>query len=120
MSLVATMALGLLAAPTGVGSTSAAPSPDSRPDCASSVPYTAGEGGYDTYRIPAVLTTRAGTVLAFAEGRHDGAGDSGHIDVVLRRPTDGGCTWGPPLGVRQERRLGGRAKDEQAVDAPFH
>jgi sialidase-1 len=59
------------------------------------VPYTAGEGGYDTYRIPAVLTTRAGTVLAFVEGRHDGAGDSGHIDVVLRRSFDGGCTWGP-------------------------
>ncbi|MGW4730622.1 sialidase family protein [Streptomyces shenzhenensis] len=63
--------------------------------CASSVPYVAGRAGYDTYRIPAVVRTRAGTVLAFAEGRHDGAGDSGAIDVVLRRSTDGGCTWGP-------------------------
>lgn len=63
--------------------------------CTSSVPYTAGKGGYDTYRIPAVVTTRKGTLLAFAEGRHDGAGDSGDIDVVLRRSTDGGCTWGP-------------------------
>ncbi|WP_333779011.1 sialidase family protein [Streptomyces sp. IBSBF 3136] len=63
--------------------------------CVSSVPYTAGEGGYDTYRIPATVTTRRGTVLAFAEGRHDGAGDSGDIDVVLRRSTDGGCTWRP-------------------------
>jgi len=63
--------------------------------CVSSVPYTAGEGGYDTYRIPAAVVTGRGTVLAFAEGRHDGAGDSGDIDVVLRRSTDGGCTWGP-------------------------
>ncbi|MFJ8599716.1 exo-alpha-sialidase [Streptomyces shenzhenensis] len=63
--------------------------------CASSVPYVSGRAGYDTYRIPAVVRTRAGTVLAFAEGRHDGAGDSGAIDVVLRRSTDGGCTWGP-------------------------
>ena len=63
--------------------------------CTSSVPYVSGEGGYDTYRIPATVTTRRGTVLAFAEGRYDGAADSGHIDVVLRRSQDGGCTWGP-------------------------
>ncbi|MBC7272622.1 MAG: exo-alpha-sialidase [Streptomyces sp.] len=65
------------------------------PGCASSVPYTSGQGGYDTYRIPAAVTTRQGTVLAFAEGRRDGAGDTGDIDVVVRRSTDGGCTWDP-------------------------
>ena len=63
--------------------------------CTSSVPYVSGEGGYDTYRIPATVTTGRGTVLAFAEGRRGGAGDTGHIDVVLRRSSDGGCTWGP-------------------------
>ncbi|MFE1307731.1 exo-alpha-sialidase [Streptomyces sp. NPDC058755] len=63
--------------------------------CVSSVPYVGGRGGYDTYRIPATVVTRHGTVLAFAEGRHTGAADSGDIDVVLRRSTDGGCTWGP-------------------------
>ncbi|MBT2419979.1 exo-alpha-sialidase [Streptomyces sp. ISL-22] len=63
--------------------------------CTSSVPYVSGEGGYDTYRIPATITTPRGTVLAFAEGRHDGAGDTGDIDVVLRRSLDGGCRWGP-------------------------
>ncbi|MDW4906132.1 sialidase family protein [Streptomyces sp. ADMS] len=66
-----------------------------RSHCTSSVPYTAGQDGYDTYRIPATVTTLKGTLLAFAEGRLDGAGDSGNIDVVLRRSTDGGCTWGP-------------------------
>lgn len=63
--------------------------------CVSSVPYAAGQNGYDTYRIPATVTTRTGAVLAFAEGRRDGAGDTGNIDVVLRRSFDGGCTWGP-------------------------
>ncbi|MFI7399424.1 exo-alpha-sialidase [Streptomyces sp. NPDC049541] len=63
--------------------------------CTSSVPFVSGEGGYDTYRIPATVTTGRGTVLAFAEGRHNGAGDTGNIDVVLRRSADGGCTWGP-------------------------
>ncbi|WP_030901320.1 MULTISPECIES: sialidase family protein [unclassified Streptomyces] len=72
-----------------------APYASAAPGCASSVPYVSGEGGYDTYRIPAAVVTRRGTVLAFAEGRRGGAGDTGAIDVVLRRSTDGGCTWGP-------------------------
>ncbi|MGW2747912.1 sialidase family protein [Streptomyces sp. NPDC001450] len=67
--------------------------------CVSSVPYVGGRGGYDTYRIPATVVTRRGTVLAFAEGRHTGTADSGDIDVVLRRSTDGGCTWGPTAVV---------------------
>ncbi|MFJ6660776.1 exo-alpha-sialidase [Streptomyces sp. NPDC091377] len=71
--------------------------------CASSVPYVSGQGGYATYRIPATVTTRAGTVLAFAEGRHDGAGDTGNIDVVARRSGDGGCTWGPVTVVAAGR-----------------
>ncbi|MFJ7073178.1 exo-alpha-sialidase [Streptomyces sp. NPDC098781] len=74
---------------TAAGTASAAPG------CTSSVPYVSGEDGYDTYRIPATVTTARGTVLAFAEGRHDGAGDTGDIDVVARRSLDGGCTWGP-------------------------
>ncbi|MFF8727457.1 exo-alpha-sialidase [Streptomyces sp. NPDC015171] len=62
--------------------------------CGTSVPYVSGQGGYAVYRIPAVVKTRHGTVLAFAEGRRGGAADTGDIDVVLRRSTDGGCTWG--------------------------
>ncbi|AYN41452.1 exo-alpha-sialidase [Streptomyces dangxiongensis] len=71
--------------------------------CVSSVPYVSGQGGYAAYRIPAVVVTRQGTVLAFAEGRRDGVGDTGDIDVVLRRSTDGGCTWGPPAVVTAGR-----------------
>ncbi|MCW7943566.1 alpha-sialidase [Streptomyces hygroscopicus] len=80
----------------------AAPPADATPGCDSSVPYTAGRGGYAAYRIPATVITGAGTVLAFAEGRR-GAGDSGDIDVVLRRSADGGCTWGPPMVVTAGR-----------------
>ncbi|MET9894801.1 sialidase family protein [Streptomyces sp. NPDC006465] len=87
-------AAGVLAVLAATGGTASAAPPAGR-GCTSSVPYTAGQGGYDTYRIPATVTTRAGTLLAFAEGRHSGAGDTGNIDVVLRRSPDGGCTWGP-------------------------
>ncbi|MER5944147.1 sialidase family protein [Streptomyces sp. NPDC001928] len=83
----------LLTTPLTAAGTAGTASADT--GCTSSVPYRSGEGGYDTYRIPATITTPRGTVLAFAEGRHDGAGDTGDIDVVLRRSLDGGCTWGP-------------------------
>ncbi|MET7999788.1 sialidase family protein [Nonomuraea glycinis] len=71
-----------------------------------SVPYRAGTDGYHTFRIPAVVVTRAGTVLAFAEGRHGSAGDSGHIDLVLKSSTDGGGTWGELRVVAAEPRQG--------------
>lgn len=48
-----------------------------------------------TFRIPAVVVTKAGTLLAFAEARRDGGGDTGAIDTVVRRSTDGGQTFGP-------------------------
>jgi sialidase-1 len=93
-TLAFTAAAGLLATLAVTGGTASA-EPLAPAGCTSSVPYTAGREGYDVYRIPAVVTTRAGTLLAFAEGRHGGAGDTGNIDVVLRRSSDGGCTWGP-------------------------
>ena len=55
--------------------------------------FTAGEDGYHTYRIPAIAVTKAGTVLAFAEGRKRGTSDTGDIDLVLKRSKDGGKTF---------------------------
>ncbi|MET8676391.1 sialidase family protein [Streptomyces sp. NPDC004647] len=60
-----------------------------------SVPFRAGAGGYASFRIPAVVRAGDGTVLAFAEGRVGSQDDFGDIDVVLKRSTDGGRTWGP-------------------------
>lgn len=53
-----------------------------------------GMNGYSTFRIPAIIQTKSGTLLAFAEARRDGAGDAGNIDLVVRRSTDGGRSWG--------------------------
>ena len=53
--------------------------------------FVKGVGGYNIYRIPALLTTQAGILLAFCEGRE--AGDSSDIDLLLRRSEDGGETW---------------------------
>ena len=57
--------------------------------------FVSGTGSYHTYRIPALLTTEKGTLLAFCEGRQGGRGDSGNIDLLLRRSTNGGRTWSP-------------------------
>ncbi|MGW7487766.1 exo-alpha-sialidase [Streptomyces sp. NPDC054786] len=53
------------------------------------------EQGYSCFRIPAVVKSVRGTLLAFAEGRRHDCGDAGDIDLVLKRSTDGGRTWGP-------------------------
>lgn len=68
---------------------------DQRARCEGSVPFTAGTEGYSAFRIPAIVVTRSGTLLAFAEGRLASLSDAGNIDLVLKRSTDGGCTWGP-------------------------
>jgi sialidase-1 len=58
--------------------------------------FVSGDGGYHTYRIPALLTTDAGTLLAFAEGRASRR-DHARNDIVMRCSTDGGRTWSPLL-----------------------
>ncbi|MEV2254298.1 sialidase family protein [Streptomyces sp. NPDC050147] len=51
--------------------------------------------GYACYRIPAVVKTVKGTLLAFAEGRVNDCSDAGDIDIVVKRSHDGGRTWSP-------------------------
>ncbi|GHI01576.1 sialidase family protein [Neobacillus kokaensis] len=57
--------------------------------------FISGEDGYHSYRIPSLLVTEKGTVLAFCEARKNGSGDAGEIDIVLRRSHDNGETWEP-------------------------
>ena len=64
--------------------------------------FVAGDGGYHTYRIPALITSKKGTLLAFCEGRKTGRSDHGDLDMLLRRSTDGGQTWRPVQLVYEE------------------
>ena len=56
--------------------------------------YEAGDFGYHECRIPALLTTANGTILAFNEARKFTGSDSDQIDLFLRRSFDGGRSFG--------------------------
>lgn len=57
------------------------------------VVFSSGEDGYKSYRIPAIIQLPKGDLLAFCEGRVDGAGDFGNIQIVMKRSHDNGKTW---------------------------
>ncbi|MHA1733343.1 MAG: sialidase family protein [Promethearchaeota archaeon] len=65
--------------------------------------FVAGSEGYPVFRIPAVTRTMDGTILAFAEGRAS-IMDAAENDIVLKRSTDGGRTWGPLQVVASDGR----------------
>ena len=49
------------------------------------------EDGYPAIRIPSIVCTNPGTLLAFAEGRQ--SGDHSKNDIILKRSEDDGQTW---------------------------
>ena len=60
--------------------------------------FPAGDGTPPYFRIPALLVSRTGTVLAFCEKRINPVphnGDHAENDILLRRSADGGRTWDP-------------------------
>lgn len=69
--------------------------PGEQPEVDTSVLYAAHTDGYACFRIPSVVRTTAGTILAFAEGRIDSCNDDASINIVVRRSTDDGLTFGP-------------------------
>lgn len=64
--------------------------------------FLAGRDGYHTYRIPALIVSKRGTLLAFAEGRKNDRKDHGDIDLLLKRSEDGGRTWSEQAVVYEE------------------
>ena len=52
--------------------------------------------GYTSCRIPGLVVTPRGTLLAYCEARRNKGGDWDPIDVLLRRSADAGQTWSAP------------------------
>ena len=64
--------------------------------------FVSGTHGYHTFRIPALIVTKKGTVLAFCEGRKSSRSDHGNIDLLMRRSTTNGLSWGKIRMLHEE------------------
>jgi len=84
-----------------------------------------GLNGVTRYRIPGVVVTPRGTILAYCEARKNNRSDWGEIEIHLRRSTDQGKTWQPSQHIAHlaERIEGNPRKKsggehEQTVNNP--
>lgn len=84
-----------------------------------------GLNGIARYRIPGIVVTAKGTVLAYCEARKNNSSDWGEIEVHLRRSTDGGKSWQPSQHIAHKadriegnprKKTGG--EHEQTVNNP--
>ena len=57
-----------------------------------------GKAGYSMYHIPGIAVTAKGTVLAWCEARKSNS-DWAKMDILLRRSTDNGLTFGEPIMI---------------------
>lgn len=87
--------------------------------------FAAGEADVALYRIPGIVVTGKGTVLAYCEARRNSPADWGEIEVHLKRSTDGGKTWSAATRVaHNSTRIEGNPRKktggehEQTVNNP--
>lgn len=56
-------------------------------------PFNANTGGSSMFRIPAMVTTKNGTIVAAADARWNSISDSSGIDTLVSYSTDNGANW---------------------------
>ncbi|MFF5443890.1 LamG-like jellyroll fold domain-containing protein [Streptomyces sp. NPDC012888] len=122
-----TVAAALLSSAAAVAATLVAISPAQASGTQQSTPdpedkrneqvlFRSGTGGYGCYRIPTLTRTKTGALLAFAEARTSpSCADRGPMDIVVRRSTNDGRTWGPVRTVLTGRPV---IREEGKPDQP--
>ena len=81
---------------TSVSAQAAEPIPSNETQTSFVPVFVGGQEGYACYRIPAMVTTKHGALLAMADGRISGCSDIPNpLDLVLKRSLDSGRTWTP-------------------------
>ena len=79
----------------------------------------AGQDQVDTYRIPGLTRTNAGTLIAVYDIRYLNGGDlQGHIDVGMSRSSDTGQTWQPMKKIMDMGEWGGKPEIENGIGDP--
>lgn len=61
--------------------------------------FRSGENGIKRYRIPGIIATTSGTLIAYCEARRNSSADWGEIEVHMSRSIDNGITWSVPFSV---------------------
>ena len=75
--------------------------------------------GVHTYRIPGLVTTNHGTLIAVYDLRYNGSVDlQEDIDVGMSRSTDGGKSWQPMQVIMDLGEWGGRPQEENGIGDP--
>ena len=78
-----------------------------------------GDDGVKAYRIPGLVTTREGTLVATYDIRHNSSFDlQEDIDIGISRSTDGGLTWGPMIVAMDMGEWGGKPNGENGIGDP--
>ena len=79
----------------------------------------AGQDNCDTYRIPGLVSTARGTLMAVYDNRYRNSRDlQDDVDVGMSRSTDGGRTWEPMKVIMDMEEWGGRPQEENGVGDP--
>lgn len=78
-----------------------------------------GEDGVNTYRIPGLVTTNKGTLIAVYDNRYKSAVDlQADVDVGMSRSTDGGNNWEPMKVIMDMGTFGGLPQDQNGIGDP--
>ena len=84
------------------------PSPDDPVIRFGKILRAAGQDGIDTYRIPGLVTTNSGVLIAVYDNRYNNSKDlQEDIDIGMSRSTDGGETWEPMKVIIDMGEYGG-------------
>lgn len=62
--------------------------------------FDGGSGVYHSYRIPSIIRTKKGTLIAICEGRVNNNRDYGNINLICRRSATNGSGWGPEILIK--------------------
>ena len=77
------------------------------------------QDGVHTHRIPGIITTDKGTLVAVYDLRRNGSVDlQEDIDIAMSRSTDGGSTWEPMRVIMDMKQWGGKTEVENGIGDP--
>jgi sialidase-1 len=79
----------------------------------------AGQDDCDTYRIPGLVTTNSGALIAVYDNRYNNSKDlQENIDIGMSRSTDGGQNWEPMKVIVDMGEWGGQPESLNGIGDP--